>query len=79
MTLGHEKLDGWGYSGKEERAIYKTNEIDPDSDFDPDKKNFNQTVEATPNGVPHFQHQQKRNKKESGCVSIDFNLDNVFH
>ncbi len=54
MTLGHEKLDGWGYSGKEERAIYKTNEIDPDSDFDPDKKNFNQTVEATPNGVPHF-------------------------
>ena len=33
MTLGHEKLDGWGYSVKDERAIYKTNEID----FDPDE------------------------------------------
>ena len=37
MTLRHEKLDGWGYSVKEDRAIYKTNEIDPDSDFDPDE------------------------------------------
>ena len=37
MTLGHEKLSGWGYSVEEERAIYRTNEIDSDSDFDPDE------------------------------------------
>ncbi len=35
-----------GYSGEDERAIYRTNEIDPhsDSDFDPMKQNPNQTV-----------------------------------
>lgn|GEM_PF-3663739 len=33
MTLGHEKLDGRGYSVDEERAIYRTNEIDPDTIF----------------------------------------------
>ena len=39
MTLGNEKLGGRGYSVEEERAIYRTNEIDPDpdSDFDPDE------------------------------------------
>ncbi len=36
MTLGHEKLGGRGYSVKDERAIYRTNEIDPDSDFESD-------------------------------------------
>ncbi len=37
MTLGHEKLGGRGYSVEDERAIYRKNEIDPDSDFDPDE------------------------------------------
>ena len=43
MTLGHgmdrmavmlSRLGGWGYSVEEERAINRTNEIDPDSDPD---------------------------------------------
>ena len=39
MTMEHEILYGRGYSINEERAIYRTNEIDPDpdSDFDPDE------------------------------------------
>ncbi len=37
MTL---LVGGRGYSLEEERAIYRTNEIDPDSDndFDPDER-----------------------------------------
>ncbi len=65
MAAMLSRLGGRGYSVEEERAIYRTNEIDPDCDFDTDETKY--------------QPDSGRNKKGSGCVAIDFNLDNVFH
>ena len=51
MTLGHEKLDVYGaiLLKKNAQSTEKMRSI-------PMKQNLNQTVEATPNGAPHFYH-----------------------
>ena len=70
MTLGHEKLDvyvrsidyvAWGYEAwerflEEMTSVQSTEPMRsiPIAISIPMKENFNQTVEATPNGVPHF-------------------------